>query len=63
MAGTLRGRVGRAAQDAKAFFLELSPELRAEDAHVREELTRTVRRAFRPHTSKRPTVVPVVVKL
>ncbi|MHB8878851.1 MAG: ribonuclease J [Myxococcaceae bacterium] len=53
----------RAAEDARSFFLEVSPEMLADDARVREELTRAVRRAFRPHTSKRPTVLPVVVKL
>jgi ribonuclease J len=53
----------RAALDAKDFFLELSPELRADDARAREELVKAVRRAFRQHTEKRPTVLPVVVKL
>ena len=32
-------------------------------ALVREELTRAVRRAFKQSTQKRPTVLPVIVRL
>ncbi|MCP3101906.1 ribonuclease J [Myxococcus sp. K15C18031901] len=53
----------RVAQEARALFEELSPQLRGDDALVREELTRVVRRAFRLYTSKRPLVVPMVVRV
>ena len=36
----------RVAQEARPLFLQLSPQLRGDDALVREELTRAVRRAF-----------------
>ncbi|NVJ28494.1 MULTISPECIES: ribonuclease J [Myxococcus] len=53
----------RVAQEARALFEELSVQLRGDDALVREELTRVVRRAFRLYTSKRPLVVPMVVRV
>jgi len=53
----------RVAQEARALFEELSIQLRGDDALVREELTRVVRRAFRLYTSKRPLVVPMVVRV
>ncbi|MCE9669541.1 ribonuclease J [Myxococcus stipitatus] len=53
----------RVAQDARGLFEEMSPQLRGDDALVREELTRVVRRAFRLYTSKRPLVVPMVVRV
>ncbi|MCK8502485.1 ribonuclease J [Myxococcus fulvus] len=53
----------RVAQDARALFEELSVQLRGDDALVREELTRVVRRAFRLYSSKRPLVVPMVVRV
>ncbi|XXF79545.1 ribonuclease J [Myxococcaceae bacterium GXIMD 01537] len=53
----------RIAEEARALFLQLSQALRGDDALVREELTRSVRRAFKSYTSKRPPVVPMVVKV
>jgi ribonuclease J len=53
----------RVAEDARGFFLEMSRELRGDDARVREELVRAVRRAFRLHSTKRPVVVPMVLKV
>ncbi|MBZ4421168.1 ribonuclease J [Myxococcus sp. RHSTA-1-4] len=53
----------RVAQEARSIFEELSPQLRGDDALVREELTRAVRRAFRLYTSRRPLVVPMVVRV
>lgn len=53
----------RVAQEARALFEELSPQLRGDDALVREELTRVVRRAFKLYTARRPLVVPMVVRV
>ncbi|MCP3138829.1 ribonuclease J [Pyxidicoccus xibeiensis] len=53
----------RVAQEARALFEELSTQLRGDDALVREELTRAVRRAFKLYTSRRPLVVPMVVRV
>ncbi|MFP2904348.1 ribonuclease J [Pyxidicoccus sp. 3LFB2] len=53
----------RVAQEARTLFEALSPHLRGDDALVREELTRAVRRAFKLYTSRRPLVVPMVVRV
>ncbi|HZI10983.1 MAG TPA: ribonuclease J [Myxococcus sp.] len=53
----------RVAQEAKSLFEEMSVQLRGDDALVREELTRVVRRAFKLYTAKRPAVVPMVVRV
>jgi ribonuclease J len=53
----------RVAQEARTLFEGLSPQLRGDDALVREELTRAVRRAFKLYTSRRPLVVPMVVRV
>lgn len=53
----------RIAEEARTLFLQLSQVMRGDDALVREELTRSVRRAFKLYTSKRPPVVPMVVKV
>jgi ribonuclease J len=53
----------RVAQEARTLFLQMSPQLRGDDALVREELTRAVRRAFKLFSAKRPLVVPMVVKV
>jgi ribonuclease J len=53
----------RVAEDARAFFLQMSPQLRGDDAMAREELARSVRRAFKLYTSKRAVVVPMVLKV
>lgn len=57
------GLLPRAAEECRAALMALSTELRGDDALVREELIRAVRRTFRPHTVKRPTVMPTVLKL
>jgi ribonuclease J len=51
------------ADEARGLFLELSPALRGDEALVREELARAVRRAHRARTGRRPWVLPVVVKI
>jgi len=53
----------RVADEARSLFLQMSPQLRGDDAMVREEVTRAVRRAFKLYTAKRPLVVPMVVKV
>ncbi|HEY0095853.1 MAG TPA: ribonuclease J [Archangium sp.] len=53
----------RVADDARTFFLQMSPQLRGDDAMAREELARSVRRAFRQYTAKRPVVVPMILKV
>lgn len=53
----------RVADEARNIFLQMSPQLRGDDALVREEVTRAVRRAFKLYTAKRPLVVPMVVKV
>jgi ribonuclease J len=53
----------RVADEARNIFLQMSPQLRGDDAMVREEVTRAVRRAFKLYTAKRPLVVPMVVKV
>lgn len=53
----------RVAEEARALFLQMSPRLREDDAAVREELARSVRRAFKQYTAKRPVVVPMVLKV
>ena len=55
--------LNRVADEARSLFLQLSPQLRGDDALVREELSRSVRRAFKLFTAKRPLVVPMVVKV
>lgn len=52
-----------ASQEASTALAEISPALRADDAFVKEELARAIRRTFKQHTGKRPAVVPMVVKL
>jgi ribonuclease J len=49
--------------DVQALLEELSPSLRADDAWLREELVRVVRRVFRDRTGRRPPVVPLLFKL
>ncbi|MGO9065101.1 MAG: ribonuclease J [Myxococcaceae bacterium] len=55
----LEGAVG----DVQRLLEEVSPALRADDAWLREELVRVVRRVFRERTGRRPPVVPLVFKL
>ncbi|NOK22774.1 ribonuclease J [Corallococcus carmarthensis] len=58
-----QGVLSRVAQEARAFFEELNPQLRGDDALVREELVKAVKRAFKQHTSRRTLVVPLVVRV
>ncbi|RKI58515.1 ribonuclease J, partial [Corallococcus sp. AB049A] len=58
-----QGVLARVAQEARAYFEELNPLLRGDDALVREELTKAVKRAFKQHTSRRTLVVPLVVRV
>jgi ribonuclease J len=50
-------------EDVQALLEEVSPSLRADDAWLREELVRVVRRVFRERTGRRPPVVPLLFKL
>jgi ribonuclease J len=52
-----------AATGAKDALEEVSKVLWADDARVREELVRGVRRVFRQLSGRKPPVVPVLVKL
>ena len=52
-----------AATDVQALLEEASPALWGDDAWLREELVRAVRRVFRERTGRRPPVVPLVFKL
>lgn len=52
-----------AATGAKEALEEISTALWADDARVREELARGVRRVFRQLSGRKPPVVPVLVKL
>jgi ribonuclease J len=49
--------------DVQALLEEVSPSLRADDAWLREEVVRAVRRVFRERTGRRPPVVPLIFKL
>jgi ribonuclease J len=49
--------------DVQVLLDEASPALRADDAWLREELVRVVRRVFRERTGRRPPVVPLLFKL
>jgi ribonuclease J len=49
--------------DVQALLEEVSPSLRADDAWLREEVVRVVRRVFRERTGRRPPVVPLLFKL
>jgi len=49
--------------DVQALLEETSPSLRADDAWLREEVIRVVRRVFRERTGRRPPVVPLLFKL
>lgn len=57
------GLLGRVADEARRLFLELPLNLRRDDAAVREELAKAVRRAFKQLSGKRPVVLPLVVKV
>lgn len=57
------GALGHVAQDAREALASLSPSLLGDEAFVREELSRSVRRALRQRTGKRSAVLPMVVKL
>ncbi len=50
-------------EDVQALLEQVSPSLRADDAWLREEVVRVVRRVFRERTGRRPPVVPLLFKL
>lgn len=52
-----------ATEGAKKNLTELSEAMRGDDARVREELIRGIRRVFKQLLGTRPTVVPIVVRL
>ncbi|MBI3181826.1 MAG: ribonuclease J [Myxococcales bacterium] len=51
------------AERARALLREAVPAALTEEAVLKDELVRAVRRAFKPHSGKRPNVFPVVVRL
>jgi ribonuclease J len=55
--------LSRVAQGSRALLEELSPAVRGDDAFLRGELVRVVRRAFKQEFGRKPTVVPLVVYL
>ncbi len=52
-----------ATENARTVLDQLSEAMRCDDARVREELTRGVRRIFKQLLGTRPTVIPIVVRL
>ncbi len=52
-----------ATENATESLQSLSEAMRGDDARVREELLRGIRRAFKQMLGTRPTVVPIVVRL
>lgn len=52
-----------AAENAKLALSGLSEAVRCDDARVREELVRAVRRVFKQLLGTRPTVIPLVVRV
>ncbi len=54
--------LSQGAAELRDGLLELSPPLRADDALVKEELTRGVRKLFKMRGLKRPTVMPIILR-
>ena len=52
-----------ATENARNVLQQLSEAMRCDDARVREEIVRGVRRVFKQLLGTRPTVVPIVVRL
>ncbi len=52
-----------ATENARNVLNQLSEAMRCDDARVREEIVRGVRRVFKQLLGTRPTVVPIVVRL
>lgn len=52
-----------ATENARTCLDQLSEAMRCDDARVREEIIRGVRRVFKQLLGTRPTVVPIVVRL
>ena len=52
-----------ATENARTVLDQLSEAMRCDDARVREELIRGVRRIFKQLLGTRPTVIPIVVRL
>lgn len=57
------GALEHVGRDAREALASLSPSLLGDDALVREELSRAIRRGLRQRTGKRSAVLPMVVKL
>ncbi|MFL5322363.1 MAG: ribonuclease J [Myxococcaceae bacterium] len=53
----------RGADEVRSMLEETSPVLRADDAYMKDELIRAIRRLFKLRNHKRPTVMPAIVKL
>jgi ribonuclease J len=53
----------QAAEEARRFLAEVSPELLGDDQFASEQLVLAVRRAYKQFTAKRPQVIPQVIRL
>jgi ribonuclease J len=58
-----RAAMAHAAQTARKFFSEVSPQLLGDDQFAADQLVLAVRRAYKQFTAKRPQVVPQVIRL
>ena len=58
-----RAVMAHAAETARKLFSEISHELLGDDQFASEQLVVAVRRAYKQFTSKRPQVVPQVIRL
>jgi ribonuclease J len=52
-----------AALDLIPMLEELSPEVRGDDAFLREALVRVTRQLFRDRVSRRPFILPLIVRI
>jgi ribonuclease J len=55
--------LARVAQAARTLLEEISPQRRGDEPFFREELMRSVRRAFKQELGRKPTVIPLLVYL
>jgi ribonuclease J len=58
-----RAVMAHAAERAREFFREVSPRLLGDDQFAADQLVLAVRRAYKQFTTKRPQVVPQIIRL
>lgn len=61
--GDEQAAIPLATENARTALDQLSEAMRCDDARVREEIIRAVRKVFKQLLGTRPTVVPIVVRL